>query len=310
MRARFKGRKSTNYLIKLIIIIIIIIISFIITFKILFLNIKNSIDDIDAYELLVSDSLNNYNIYDLSKLSSTAFLLKYSFGINKMDTGVETILEKPVIKEDKEVNKKLPTVYIYNTHQKEAYKSDLNSSFNIKNTVYTASYILKEYLGELGINAIVEDNSINDILNTNGWKYGYSYKASRILLEQAKKDNNSLNFFIDLHRDSSSYEKTMVEIDGEKYARLLFVVGLEHDNYQVNLDLATRLNNILKEYNPKLSRGIMKKQGKGVNGIYNQDFDPNTILIEVGGQYNTIDEVNRLLKIVAKVLSTYLNGEK
>ena len=128
-------------------------------------------------------------------------------------------------------------------------------------------------------------------------------------VEQAKKDTPSLNFFIDLHRDSSSYEKTMVEIDGEKYARLLFVVGLEHDNYEVNLDLATKLNNILKEYNSKLSRGIMKKQGKGVNGKYNQDFDPNTILIEVGGQYNTIDEVNRLLKVFSRVLWTYLKGD-
>ena len=311
MKARFKGRKRNNYLFKIIIIIIIVIISFIITFNILFKNIKNKINDVDAYELILNDGLNRYDIVDLTKLSSTEFLLKYSFGIDKIDSGLSEKLEKPIIKEEsKKVNLDLPTVYIYSTHQKEAYKTDLNESFNINNTVYTASYILKEYLSELGINAIVEDNSINDILNTNGWKYGSSYKASRILLEQAKKDYPSLNFFVDLHRDSSSYEKTMTEIDGEKYARLLFVVGLEHDNYQVNLDLATKLNNILKEYNSNLSRGIMKKQGKGVNGKYNQDFDPNTILIEVGGQYNTIDEVNRSLKVFSKVLYTYLKDEK
>ena len=53
----------------------------------------------------------------------------------------------------------------------------------------------------------------------------------------------------------------------------------------------------------------MKKQGKGVNGKYNQDFDPNTILIEVGGQYNTIDEVNRSLKVFSRVLWTYLKDK-
>ena len=308
MKARFKGRKRKYYLIKILIIIIIIIISFIITFNVLFFKIKSSIQDIDIYEYLLTDGLNNYNLYDLNSLSSTEFLLKYSFGIEKFDSGIINTLEVPVIKE-KEDNKELPKVYIYNTHQTESYKSSLNESFNVKNTVYTASYILKEYLSELGINAIVEDNSITDILNTNGWKYGASYKASRILLEQAKKDNPSLVFFIDLHRDSSSYEKTITEIDGEKYARLLFVVGLEHDNYQVNLDLATKLNNILKKYNASLSRGIMKKQGKGVNGKYNQDFDSNTILIEVGGQYNTIDEVNRSLKVFSRVLWTYLKDK-
>ena len=308
MKARFRGRKRKYYLIKLLIIIIIIILSFIITFNILFFKIKSSIQDIDIYEYLVSDGLNNYNIYDLNSLSSTEFLLKYSFGIEKFDSGIINTLEVPV-KQEKEEKNDLPTVYIYSTHQTESYKSTLNESFNVKNTVYTASYILKEYLSELGINAIVEDNSITDILNTNGWKYGASYKASRILLEQAKKDNPSLVFFIDLHRDSSSYEKTITEINGEKYARLLFVVGLEHENYQVNLDLATKLNNILKKYDASLSRGIMKKQGKGVNGKYNQDFDPNTILIEVGGQYNTIDEVNRSLKVFSRVLWTYLKDK-
>ena len=29
----------------------------------------------------------------------------------------------------------------------------------------------------------------------------------------------------------------------------------------------------------------------GVNGVYNQDFDKHTILIEIGGQDNTVDEV-------------------
>ena len=50
----------------------------------------------------------------------------------------------------------------------------------------------------------------------------------------------------------------------------------------------------------------MKKSGKGVNGIYNQDFNVNTMLIEVGGQYNNISEVNNTLKIFAQVLRDYI----
>ena len=61
---------------------------------------------------------------------------------------------------------------------------------------------------------------IFSVLFTNGWKYGSSYKASRILMEKAKKENKNLTYFIDLHRDAASYERTTTEIDGEKYAKV------------------------------------------------------------------------------------------
>ena len=57
---------------------------------------------------------------------------------------------------------------------------------------------------------------------------------------------------------------------------------------------------------PGLSRGIYKKQGKGVNGVYNQDFNPNTILIEIGGQDNTIDEVFNTCEAISEVLIEYI----
>ena len=41
-----------------------------------------------------------------------------------------------------------------------------------------------------------------------------------------------------------------------------------------------------------------------------QDFNKNTILIEVGGQYNYIEEVNNTLKIMAKVIYEYLENEE
>ena len=90
----------------------------------------------------------------------------------------------------------------------------------------------------------------------------------------------------------------------------MFVVGLKHDNYQPNLDLANTLNDKLKAIDASLTRGVLKKDGAGANGIYNQDFDPNTILIEVGGQYNYIEEVNNILKVFANVLYDYLKGEE
>ena len=313
MKAKFKGRKKVQiWGFKILGVIIVIIASFILSFKLLFDNIDVELNNNTYLNYLVGSSYGYYNLADITNLSSTEFLLKYSFGIKEFNSGIEnTQLSTPVNSEIEEevITNDEPLVYIYNSHQTESYVSDFSDTFNINNTVYLGSYILKEYLSDLGINALVEDNSIVDVLNTNGWKYNSSYKASRILLEQAKKDNPSLMFFIDLHRDAGSYERTTTEIDGVKYAKMMFVVGLKHENYQPNLDLANALNEKIKAIDPSLTRGVLQKDNAGANGIYNQDFDPNTILIEVGGQYNYIEEVNNSLKVFARVLYDYLKGE-
>ena len=296
---------------KLILVVIIIIISFVITFKVLYDKIEIKVDNNTYIDFLVKDTFSNYNLSDIKRLSSTEFLLKYSFGIEKVNTGTNVDIVTPVIKDEKEkITNSKPKVYIFNTHQTEGYNSNFLEAFNINNTVYLASHILGEYLSDLGVATVVEENSIVDVLNTNGWKYGYSYKASRILLENAYKKNPSLDFFIDLHRDAASYDRTVTEIDGKKYAKILFVVGLEHENYEPNLQLAKTLNERIKKIAPTLSRGVLEKKGPGVNGKYNQDFNKNTILIEVGGQYNYIEEVNNTLKIIAKVIYEYLEDEK
>ena len=295
---------------KLVILVVFCGTSFVVSFKYFYEKIDLKMDDVVYLNSLVKDSFSNYNFTDLKRLSSTEFLLKYSFGIDSCKTGVEEVATLPMVKTDgdnNEVKSNTPLVYIFNTHQTEGYKSNLLESFNINNTVYLASHILGEYLNDLGVGVVVEENSIVDVLNANGWKYGRSYKASRVLMEEAYKNNPTLNFFIDLHRDSASYERTFIEIEGVGYAKVLFVVGLEHDGYVANLELAKKLNEKIKIKYPGLSRGVLEKKGAGVNGIYNQDFNKNTILIEVGGQYNYIEEVNNTLKIISQVIYEYLN---
>jgi stage II sporulation protein P len=65
----------------------------------------------------------------------------------------------------------------------------------------------------------------------------------------------------------------------------------------------------LKKNYPTLTRGLAIKSGKGVNGIYNQDMSENAILIELGGQYNSIVEVNNTITILTKALYAYIKGE-
>ena len=138
---------------------------------------------------------------------------------------------------------------------------------------------------------ITEERSIREVLNLNSWNYAASYKASRIYMEDVKKEYPSLKYFIDLHRDSLKKDKTTIQIGDKSYAKIIFLIGLENVNYQKNLAFTEEINNKIGEKYPGLSKGIYKKGGAGVNGVYNQDFSPYTILIEIGGCENTTSEV-------------------
>lgn len=216
----------------------------------------------------------------------------------------------PTIKE--ELNTK-PIIYIYNSHQTEEYAASNFIEYNVSPTVMMANYILEEQFNNASYKTLVEERSVKDILRKNSWTYAYSYKASRVYLEETAKKQPTLNYFIDVHRDSLPKEKTTVEISGKKYAKLLFLIGLENPNYQDNLKLTEAINAKLNEKYPTLSKGIYKKSGPGVNGVYNQDFSPNTILLEIGGYQNTPTEVmNSALafsECYLEVIKTYENKE-
>lgn len=208
----------------------------------------------------------------------------------------------PVIKE--ELKSK---IYLYNTHQTEEYQSSELLEFTIKPTVMINNYILEDIFNRNGYQTIVEERSIKEMLNNNNWKYSSSYKASRIYLEDTYKLNPSLEYFIDLHRDSLPHSKTYISIDGKDYAKILFLIGLENPNYEKNLLLTEKINNKLNEYYPGLSKGILKKGGEGVNGIYNQDFNENVILVEMGGYENTTTEVLNSSLAFAKCFMEAIN---
>ena len=230
---------------------------------------------------------------------------------NNFDDELETVPESNYVKdpyEKVEVNN--PIVYVYNTHQSEEYASGNLESYNVKPTIMMASYILREKLNKNGIPTIVEENDVTEFLRTNNWNYASSYKVTRLLLEDVYSKNPSLEFFVDLHRDSVKKSISSTTINNKKYAKILFIIGMENKDYAKNLRITETLNNMFNEAYPGLSRGIYKKQGKGVNGVYNQDFHPNTILIEVGGQENTIDEVFNTCEAISQVLTEYIKENR
>lgn len=208
---------------------------------------------------------------------------------NHLEILQETYQEEMNIPLKKEEN--LPQIYLYNSHQTEEYAASNFAEYMVVPTVQMNNYILEDILEKNGYGVIVETASIKDILANNGWNYSGSYLASRTLLENAIITHPSLTYFIDIHRDSLEKRRTTVTIDEKDYATILFIVGLENPNYEENLHFTETIEKKIQENYPGLSKGIYKKSGPGVNGVYNQDFSPHTILVEIGGYQNTTSEV-------------------
>lgn len=316
MKKQIKTKRKLKFGYKILFSSLIALSSFLFIFHLLYNKFLVKLDNETLISHLVDYNLNTkktHNIfYDIVNLNSTNFLLKYTLGVDTLQEDHEELvsgIEADYIEDPYDVKVNEPILYIYNTHQTEGYQKSNNASYNITPSVLMASYILRESLNDLGIPSMVETNDIAELLRVHNWKYSYSYAASKILLEDAIKKNPGLTYFIDIHRDAMSYDITTTTIGDKKYAKVLFVIGKDNPEYEKNLKMAESINEYIKGINPNLTRGISQKGGSGVNGIYNQNISPNAILIELGGQYNNITEVNNTLNILAEAIYHYVKGE-
>lgn len=297
-----------NKIIKVIVFLITIIISMYYTIK--WLDTFSIVIDDDTLNILLESS-NNISQENriINKIVNT---IKYSDIVNPVSIIVNKYYTKTNIEKEQLIpvntaSQNSPIVYIYNTHQGEKYSS--SKEINISYSVLDASFLLQEKLRKYGIESIVETSSINDVLKTNNWNYASSYRVSRMFLEKSKKENPTLTYFIDLHRDSVNKKISTIEINGKQYAKTMFLLGLENEKYKLNEAIITKMENYLNKNYPGLSRGIYKKQGKGVNGVYNQDFSSFCLLIEVGGEENNIEEVENTITVIAEMINKYIGGD-
>ena len=269
-----KTKKRKKY--KKYIIMIILFSSIYITYKYLESK-KVELTDKELINIVVNNTFKEDNI--VKKVMSQ----NYSNPILLLNESYKEVTENN--------NSAKPIVYLYNSHPTEEYKSSNIGEYYINPTVIMNNYILEGIFNKRGYKTYVEEESVKDILNEKNWNYASSYKASRILLENAKLNNPSLEYYIDIHRDSLEKNKTTVTINDKDYAKIIFLLGLENPNYEENNKFIEKINNKVNNYYPGLSKGIYKKEGPGVNGVYNQDFSSRLILLEIGGYENTTSEV-------------------
>ena len=319
-KMNLKNKKKKKHIIKKSLFIMTFLLSLFFTIRLLAsISIKNQEDEFLTF------LLENQNIYLEDKRQGFSYFHKMMMKLLNIDLAspltflnrdYKGLTSNEVVKLKKnETNKKIetkkenPTIYIYNTHQTEEYKSTSFLEYSVNPNVLMASYILEEQLSNKGNVVLVEEESVSKLRTTLGLNYAGSYKVTRSMMENAKKNNPTLKYYIDLHRDSLTHDKTTLTVDGKSYAKILFIVGLENSNYQENLDFTNKISDLLNQKVKGLSKGIYKKEGPLVNGVYNQDFSNRVILIELGGNENTIDEVYRSLIVLGQVLDEVIKND-
>lgn len=229
---------------------------------------------------------------------------------------VEANIEKDV-KESNIKNDKIPNtfgrkvVYIYFSHNRESFlpyfrkgtipEMAYHSKFNVTLIGERLGKTLKQY----GIGNTVSNVDIISMLRERNLNFNHSYQMSRELVLNEKKSNRDLEMYFDIHRDALPRKYTTTHINGKPYAKISFVIGSAHKNYKENLNFTNTINSLIEKQYPGLSRGVIVKNQNQGNGVYNQDLSPNSVIIEMGGVENRLEELYRTADVLGNVISQY-----
>ncbi|MGG1658783.1 stage II sporulation protein P [Brevibacillus sp. NRS-1366] len=206
-------------------------------------------------------------------------------------------------------------VYVYNTHNRESWYSETKPvGSSVDHPTRNISLVgkhLAQALTERGIGSDVSTDDIYQQLLNKKMDYALSYAQSLQVLKAATEKNRELHYFFDLHRDTAPRDRTTVTIKGKTYARVMFVIGKRNKSHEKNEAFATELHQLMEKMYPELSRGVMEKGAKTDHGEYNQSISTGSLLMEIGGTENTLQESLNTAEALADVFAAYyLQAEK
>lgn len=203
-------------------------------------------------------------------------------------------------------------ILIYHTHAEEAYRQEGDYTYeeteensyrtldNEKNVVAVGE-ALKSTLEELGYTVIHDTTDVEppELLS--------AYSRSLIVMESYPE----ADIFIDLHRNAANVRMKsddVVMLNGKRCAKMFFVVGTgigtyegEYDvapDWESNYRLALSLTERLREIDSELALDIRTKVGR-----YNQHVSNMCILLELGHNANTLDDVLNSVPLFAEAFA-------
>lgn len=201
-----------------------------------------------------------------------------------------------------------PQILIYHTHSQEMFADSV--------------------LGDSSTSIVGVGQHLTDIL-TN--QYGYqvlhhtgeydketrddAYSRSLPAIEKVLEENPSIQVIIDLHRDGVAEGTHLaMDLDGRPTARFMFFNGLSrtrktgnisylyNENLAGNLAFSFQMQKAAVEYYPGLTRKIYLQGYR-----YNMHLREKSLLIELGAQTNTVEEVMNACDPLAHILDMVLS---
>lgn len=209
-----------------------------------------------------------------------------------------------------EVGSEEPQVLIMHTHATETYELADNGwydpAFSCRSTDTAVNMAavggrIAQRLDEAGI-CTLQDTTLHDYPSYNG-SYAKSNETVRWYLEQYP----SIKVVLDVHRDAieqpdGTRVKPLAEIGGRPCAQVMIICGADRGgnlpNFRENLRFAAAWQNAMESRFPGLTRPVLFDYR-----YYNQDLTTGSLLIEVGGHANTLDEALYAGDLVGEALA-------
>lgn len=204
-----------------------------------------------------------------------------------------------------------PQILIYHTHSQEAFADSVPG--DVSTSIVGMGDLLTQILTEEYGYQVLHHTGQYDAETRDD-----AYSKSLPAIEQLLADNPSIQVVIDLHRDQMPAERRLVmDLDGRPTAQFMFFNGLSrtrktgdisylyNENQEANLAFSFQMQLKAAEYYPGLTRKIYLKGYR-----YNMHLMPRTLLIELGAQNNTVEEVKNACDPLAHILNMVLSGER
>ena len=131
-----------------------------------------------------------------------------------------------------------------------------------------------------------------------GLKYNQLYTISRRHINDTFAEHGGFDLVIDLHRDSAPRSASVFENDGVTYAKMMFVVGMKSSNAAHVMAHSRQLTDKINQVMPGIMRSVFERQS-----VYNQDMAENMVLLELGTDQNSTEEVRNSLRILVEALT-------
>ena len=243
---------------------------------------------------------------DFEVLKSKYYVMDSTTTIDASQLNLENLLAYDMKIERRE---DLPQILIYHTHSQEGF---VGSDYaDPSTTIVGAGELLAQYLRNYGFN-VIHDTGTYDVANRD-----YAYSCAAPAIEKILEENPSIEVVIDLHRDGVAEGTHMVtEQNGKTMAQFMFFNGLsrtvargeidylKNENIGENLAFSFQAQRVANAYYPGLARRIYLKGYR-----YNMHYKGKSLLVELGAQTNTVEEIMNAVEPLANIIKLTLEGK-